>query len=88
MNNCMGFALLLEKSWIYTYSACVAHVYHLSYLLICATYICAPASNLAFASYAHWSVGDYRWDLWHMCLRANITAIKMHRPSTYDWHMS
>ena len=38
----------------------VAHVYRLSYLLICATYICAPASNLTFASYAHWSVGDYR----------------------------
>ena len=51
------------KSWIYPCNTYTAHTpvcikYH---VLICPTYVHvhAPASNLIFAPYAHWSVGGY-----------------------------
>ena len=56
MNNCMGLALSLEKSMIYTYSAYVAHVYHISYLLICATYIYVCLHQISYLLHMHTGV--------------------------------
>ena len=53
--KCMSLEKKLDLYLQYICSTCVSNI-------ICANmcYICAPALNIIFAPYAHWSVGDYR----------------------------